>query len=356
MTRHDGDEHRRDDDEADRGEQRSREDLAGLARLLGEVRDRLESGVGEHRERKREEQVVPALADGEVEPVREHVGREEDGETEHDHEHLHRDVEHASTSAAVWIRLWRTSAGDRRSPRSRDRDDHVPRALAQRRRRRARPRGSAGGTASRARSRSGSRGTAPSPSVKPDEIVEGAARERRGTAGLRASPRSPRRTRARRAGTAHPTRRGRPASGRAPAPRRSRARSRSTSRSRRTRPRRAPARPSTRSKPRTLRATLALQLDPADSERDEQRPEQEPDERRRRSTAVTTSSARPIRTKQPEKTKIERRYQITPAPPHATAVDHHATRGVAGARGRRLRPKTARCDAGERLARRADAR
>ena len=42
----------------------------GLARLLGEVGDRLEPGVGEHRERQREEEVVPALPGREVEAVR----------------------------------------------------------------------------------------------------------------------------------------------------------------------------------------------------------------------------------------------------------------------------------------------
>ena len=42
---------------------------AGFPRLLGEVGDRLEAGIGEHRERQGEEEVVPALARREVEPV-----------------------------------------------------------------------------------------------------------------------------------------------------------------------------------------------------------------------------------------------------------------------------------------------
>ena len=43
------------DDGADRDEQRARQVDAGPARLLGEVRDGLEAGEREHRERDREE-------------------------------------------------------------------------------------------------------------------------------------------------------------------------------------------------------------------------------------------------------------------------------------------------------------
>ena len=88
-----GDQHRHDHDEADGGEERSRQRLAGLARLLREVRHRLETGVGEHREREREEEVVPALARREVEAARQHLRREDEREPEHDDEQLHGEVE-----------------------------------------------------------------------------------------------------------------------------------------------------------------------------------------------------------------------------------------------------------------------
>ena len=60
-----GDEH----DEPDRGEERARQRAPGLGRLLGEVRDRLEPGVREHREREREREVAPLLAAREAEPL-----------------------------------------------------------------------------------------------------------------------------------------------------------------------------------------------------------------------------------------------------------------------------------------------
>ena len=54
-----GDRDVEDDDEADRGEEASRERATRVARFLGEVRNRLEPGVREHRERQRERDRVP---------------------------------------------------------------------------------------------------------------------------------------------------------------------------------------------------------------------------------------------------------------------------------------------------------
>ena len=55
------DEHGHDHDEADRGEERSRQRATRLGRLLREVRDGLEARVREHRERQRESEVAPVL-------------------------------------------------------------------------------------------------------------------------------------------------------------------------------------------------------------------------------------------------------------------------------------------------------
>ena len=68
------DEDRHHDDEADRGEERPGQRSSGLGRLLGEIGHRLETGVGEHRERKREGEVGPVLATREAEAGVEGVG------------------------------------------------------------------------------------------------------------------------------------------------------------------------------------------------------------------------------------------------------------------------------------------
>ena len=87
------DEHRHDDDEPDGREERARQRAPRLGRLLGEVRNRLEPGVGEHRERQREREVAPVLAAREAEPVDERGRREQEREPEHDEQRLHDEVE-----------------------------------------------------------------------------------------------------------------------------------------------------------------------------------------------------------------------------------------------------------------------
>ena len=91
---HDRDEHRQDDHQPDRREQRAGQRAARLACLLGEVRDRLEAGVGEESERNREEQVVePVLAGRERQAVDEGRRGEQEREAEDHEERLHEQVE-----------------------------------------------------------------------------------------------------------------------------------------------------------------------------------------------------------------------------------------------------------------------
>ena len=151
------------DDEPDRGEEAARQRPARLARLLGEVGDRLEARVGEHRERQREGEVVPGRRHAEDGPLRERVRREEQCEPEDHEQELRREVEPGDDeSRRVELRAAsEPDAGDReRSRRRRSTMSHGDSRSSSDRR--APSRGSAAGTASRARSRSGSRGRAPS--------------------------------------------------------------------------------------------------------------------------------------------------------------------------------------------------
>ena len=80
-------------DRADRDEERAREVDARPPRLLREVRDRLEAGVGEHREGHCEEERVPGRRGTERGSMRERVRREEEDEAGNDEEQLHEQVE-----------------------------------------------------------------------------------------------------------------------------------------------------------------------------------------------------------------------------------------------------------------------
>ena len=118
------------DHEPDRGEEAPRQRPARLARLLGEVGDGLEAGVGEHRQRQREREVVPGRRDAEVGPLRERVRREEQRETEDHEQELRREVEPGDDEAR------RVELGTAHEPHGGDReddadgDDDVPRRLA----------------------------------------------------------------------------------------------------------------------------------------------------------------------------------------------------------------------------------
>ena len=95
----DGDRDVEDHDDADRAEEAARDVDAGAAGFLREVGHRLQAGVREHRERQREREIGPARRRAQLDSARERVGREEQGEAEHDDEQLRHEVEHRDADA-----------------------------------------------------------------------------------------------------------------------------------------------------------------------------------------------------------------------------------------------------------------
>ena len=89
----DRDQHVDHDHRAERAEEAARQVAARLAGLLGEVRDRLEPRVGEHRERQREGELVPGRRGADRDPVRQQVAGEEEAEAEHDEHQLGDEVD-----------------------------------------------------------------------------------------------------------------------------------------------------------------------------------------------------------------------------------------------------------------------
>ncbi len=120
------------DDDTDGGEEPAADVDTRPPSLFGEVRNRLEPRVGEHCERQRECDLVPARARAEIDPGCESVGRDEEGEAEDDEQPLRREVEHSDTDPG------RVQARAPEEPNERDRndhpdaDDHVPRPIGER--------------------------------------------------------------------------------------------------------------------------------------------------------------------------------------------------------------------------------
>ena len=85
--------HVQQDDEADRAEQAPRQIAPRTAGLFGEVRDRLEPRVSEHRERERERDVVPGRRVAQRRPTRQRMRREEQREAEPDQQELGGEVD-----------------------------------------------------------------------------------------------------------------------------------------------------------------------------------------------------------------------------------------------------------------------
>ena len=65
----------------------------GPPRLLGEIGDRLEPGVREHRQRQREHELVPRRRHAERQPARQGAAGEEQREAEHDEQQLRDEIE-----------------------------------------------------------------------------------------------------------------------------------------------------------------------------------------------------------------------------------------------------------------------
>ena len=124
---HGRDEHRR----PQAAEQAARHRLPGLARLLGQVRERLEARVREHGQRQRVREVVPARGGAGMHALPEVVEREEQAESEADQDHL-RDERDGSDDHRDSVE---PRAADQPQHRDRQDDEHraddVPRVVSQ---------------------------------------------------------------------------------------------------------------------------------------------------------------------------------------------------------------------------------
>ena len=171
------------DDGGDAAEHRARQVDSGAAGFLGEVRDRLEPGERQHRERQREGERVPGRLVAERHAARERVAGEDEDEPEHDEEQLGDQVErrHDDAEAVERRAADQPHAGDEGDHR--DAEDDVPRVVVER------------GDLERARQvvRDEERRQGDHDQVveaerpageEAGEVVVGAADERRGAAGL----------------------------------------------------------------------------------------------------------------------------------------------------------------------------
>ena len=321
-----------DDDEPDRREERARQRPTRLARLLGEVRDRLEARVGEEPEGNREQQVVdPVLPGREREPVRERLGREDEREAERRRSAAAPRGRAARPRAPAGGAATAARAGSPPITRDRaDRDDDVPRRVAQpvdlercaevvrQEQRRERDHDQVVEKQRPARDEA-------------DEVVERTSREGLRPTGLR-NRGGPFRVRERDereddAGEREDERRQAERAAR----RRFRARRRSTSRSRRRRSANSAGASRTRSKPRTFRA---IYVRPAFARAGSARPRARRTGRRAANpstpppwAAVTTSSAIPITTNAAPNAYTARGTSSCGAP-LARRGHHHAARRV----------------------------
>jgi len=136
--RDDGDRRVEDDDEADRAEEAAGEVATRAPNLLGEVGDRLEAGVGKHRQRQRERDRVPARVAAERRALGQRVRRKEQCKPEDDEQHLRgeideRDHEREPEDALVAKQPEDGDARDHAAP-----GDDVPRLVHGREHRRGR--------------------------------------------------------------------------------------------------------------------------------------------------------------------------------------------------------------------------
>ena len=177
-----------DDEDGDRHElDRLRDVLDRVARLLGQVRDGLDPGVGDHRHRDREEELAPRRRDAPVDVRGQHMRAEDQGEAQQHEQHLRGEVDQRQPDVDARRLL---DADDVERHQQQDHHapaDDVPRVLAQRRpedrevvRHEERRDGDRDDVVEHLRPGRPER----------DELVEGVAREARRAAGLREAHRA----------------------------------------------------------------------------------------------------------------------------------------------------------------------
>ena len=122
-----------DDEDGDRDEpDRAGDRAQRVARLLGEVRDGLDPGVGDHPDRDREEEVPPGRRDPEVDVLLQDVRAEDEDEADQHEQHLRREVDHREQDVQL-RRLLDPDDVQRDQEHDHDRAaDDVPRVLPQR--------------------------------------------------------------------------------------------------------------------------------------------------------------------------------------------------------------------------------
>ena len=114
------------DDEPDPGKEAARQVASRLARLLGEVRHRLEPRVGEHRQRQGEGDLVPGRLGADRDSARERVPREEQREAERHEAELRDEVEHGDDDPVAVEGRATEQADHSDADDHADRDDQVP--------------------------------------------------------------------------------------------------------------------------------------------------------------------------------------------------------------------------------------
>src|ERR687887_332464 len=100
--------------------------------IIGEVGDRLEAGVREHRQRQREGNLVPRRLGADRDPTRERVAREQEREAERDQAELRDEVEDGDDDPVAVEGRAAAEPDEAHADDHADRDDEVPRMMRER--------------------------------------------------------------------------------------------------------------------------------------------------------------------------------------------------------------------------------
>ncbi len=111
---------------------RARDRRRLVSGLLGHVRDRLDAGVGDHRDGDRDDEVLPGRRDPEVDVVHEDLRREDEHEPEHHEQELRREVGDGEQDVEPRRLLDAEDVDHRQQRDDDDPADHVARPVAQR--------------------------------------------------------------------------------------------------------------------------------------------------------------------------------------------------------------------------------
>ena len=104
----------------------------GIARLLRQVGDRLDPGVGDHRHRDREQEGAPGRRDAQVDVRSQHMRVEDQEEAEPDEQELRGEVDHSEEDVEVRRLLDPHDVDADEEPGQDDADDDVPGVRPQR--------------------------------------------------------------------------------------------------------------------------------------------------------------------------------------------------------------------------------